>query len=97
MDGLIREVAEVPGLETFGRVVGIRGLMIEVAGPLHQMSMGSRVSIVGGPQGQVAAEVVGFEGDRALLLPFGPLDGIRMGCRAIVLGMTALCGHRMPG
>ncbi len=86
MDGLIREVAEVPGLETFGRVVGIRGLMIEVAGPLHQMSMGSRVSIVGGPQGQVAAEVVGFEGDRTLLLPFGPLDGIRMGCRAIVLG-----------
>jgi flagellum-specific ATP synthase len=84
MDRLIREIEDLPSLETFGRVVGVRGLMVEIAGPLHQMSMGSRVMIEGGATGRVAAEIVGFEGDRALCLPFGELDGVRMGCRAVI-------------
>lgn len=84
MESLIREIAEIPDLETFGRVTGVRGLMIEVAGPLHAMSVGSRLVIEGGGGRRMPAEVVGFEGDRALLLPFGPLEGVRMGCRALV-------------
>jgi flagellum-specific ATP synthase len=84
MDRLIREIEELSSLETFGRVVGVRGLMIEIAGPLHQMSMGSRILIEGGAKGRVPAEIVGFEGERALCLPFGELDGVRMGCRAVI-------------
>eukprot|EP01037_Dinobryon_pediforme_P020210 gene20210-20768_t len=84
MDPLIREIDELASVEAFGRVVGVRGLMIEVAGPLHLMSMGSRISIESGAKGLVAAEVVGFDGTRALCLPFGSLDGVRMGCRAVV-------------
>jgi flagellum-specific ATP synthase len=32
----------------------------------------------------VPCEVVGFAEDNALLMPFGPLEGVRRGCRAIV-------------
>ena len=84
MDPLIREIGDVPEVDVFGRVVGVRGLMIEVAGPLHLMSVGSRILVESGPQRRLAAEIVGFDGGKALCLPYGPLDGVRMGCRALV-------------
>ena len=86
MDSLIREIAELPDTTTFGRVVGVRGLMIEVAGPVHLMSLGSRLSIEAASGRTVPAEVVGFEGAKALCLPFAALDGVRMGCRALIAG-----------
>ncbi len=84
MDGLINEIAELTALTTFGRVVGVRGLMIEVAGPVHEMSVGSRLDIEATSGRRVPAEVIGFQGEKALCLPFGALEGVRMGCRAVV-------------
>ena len=84
MDALLREIADLSPTTTFGRVVAVRGLMIEVAGPVHEMSVGSRLAIEAASGRVVPAEVVGFQGDRALCLPFGPLEGVRMGCRAVV-------------
>ncbi len=84
MESLLNEVAEIAPLTTFGRVVGVRGLMIEVAGPVHEMSVGSRLSIETTAKRTVPAEVIGFQGERALCLPFGALEGVRMGCRAVV-------------
>jgi flagellum-specific ATP synthase len=85
MESLIREIAELPPTTVFGRVVGVRGLMIEVAGPVHEMSVGSRLSIEAAGGRSVPAEVIGFEGLKALCLPFGALEGVRMGCRAVVV------------
>ncbi|NLH80427.1 MAG: flagellum-specific ATP synthase FliI, partial [Phyllobacteriaceae bacterium] len=84
MEALLREIADLSPTTTFGRVVAVRGLMIEVAGPVHEMSVGSRLAIEAASGRAVPAEVVGFQGDRALCLPFGPLEGVRMGCRAVV-------------
>ena len=84
MDSLIREIADLPATTIFGRVVGVRGLMIEVAGPVHEMSVGSRLAIEAASGRSVPAEVIGFEGQKALCLPFGALEGVRMGCRAVV-------------
>src|ERR1700742_1899944 len=60
--------------------------MVEVAGPLHAMSVGSRVVIERRVQGRdvpIPCEVVGFSGGNALLMPFAPLEGVRRGCRAV--------------
>ncbi|GLK77241.1 flagellum-specific ATP synthase [Methylopila jiangsuensis] len=84
MRGLFEAVEETPEREVYGRVVGVRGLLVEVAGPLGMMAIGGRVSIEAGPGGATACEVVGFQGDRALLMPFAPLEGVRRGCRAVV-------------
>jgi flagellum-specific ATP synthase len=83
MKALAEQIADLDGVEIYGRVVGVRGLMVEVAGALSAMSVGSRV-IIETPQRDIAAEVVGFSGDLALMMPFGPLEGVRRGCRAIV-------------
>jgi flagellum-specific ATP synthase len=68
----------------FGRVTGVRGLLVEVAGPVGAMQVGGRIDILIDGQASVACEVIGFSGDRALAMPFGSLQGIRRGCEARV-------------
>jgi flagellum-specific ATP synthase len=80
---LAEQINELDGVEIYGRVVGVRGLMVEVAGPLHAMSVGARV-IVETAAKAIPCEVVGFSGEHALLMPFAPLEGVRRGCRALV-------------
>jgi flagellum-specific ATP synthase len=90
MKALAEQIAELDGVETYGRVVGVRGLMVEVAGPIHAMSVGARVVIESGGDGRdIPCEVVGFSGENALLMPFGALEGVRRGCRAIVRSASA--------
>jgi flagellum-specific ATP synthase len=84
MKALAEQIRELDGLEVYGRVVGVRGLMVEVAGPIHAMSMGARVYVETGSDRPIPCEVVGFSGEHALLMPFANLEGVRRGCRAIV-------------
>lgn len=88
MRTLAEQIAEIDGVEVFGRVVGVRGLMVEVAGPLHAMSVGARVGIETTGR-TIPCEVVGFSGDHALLMPFAALEGVRRGCRAVVMSAAA--------
>jgi flagellum-specific ATP synthase len=38
MKALAEQMNELDGIEIYGRVVGVRGLMVEVAGPLRCQS-----------------------------------------------------------
>src|ERR671939_174687 len=89
MKALAEQIAELAGVEIYGRVVGVRGLMVEVAGPIHAMSVGARVVIDTGGTRAIPCEVVGFSGAHALLMPFAPLEGVRRGCRAVVNTVAA--------
>ncbi|HEX4043549.1 MAG TPA: flagellar protein export ATPase FliI [Xanthobacteraceae bacterium] len=91
MKALAEQINELDGIEIYGRVVGVRGLMVEVAGPLHAMSVGARVVIETAKN--IPCEVVGFSGTNALLMPFAPLEGVRRGCRALV---TSVAGAVRP-
>src|SRR3954463_4698660 len=62
--------------------------MVEVAGPLHAMSVGARV-VIETPGTPIPCEVVGFSGGHALLMPFATLEGVRRGCRAVVSAVRA--------
>src|SRR5437762_787721 len=90
MKALADQIAEIDGVEVYGRVVGVRGLMVEVAGPINAMSVGARVVVETGGVRDIPCEVVGFSGSNALLMPFGPLEGVRRGCRAIVTFAAAV-------
>jgi flagellum-specific ATP synthase len=89
---LAEQINELDGIEIYGRVVGVRGLMVEVSGPLHAMSVGARV-VVETQTKPIPCEVVGFTGANALLMPFAPLEGVRRGCRALV---TSVAGAVRP-
>ena len=92
MKALAEQINELDGIEIYGRVVGVRGLMVEVSGPLHAMSVGARV-VIETQAKNIPCEVVGFSGNNALLMPFAPLEGVRRGCRALV---TSVAGAVRP-
>ena len=77
--------AETLPLETQGRLVRVTGLVLEAAGvrvpvgsvcEIHQLGRGD-----GTPP--VVAEVVGFSGDRAYLMPTGDVNGLSSGALVI--------------
>src|SRR4051794_41832093 len=82
MKALAEQIGELDGAEIYGRVVGVRGLMVEAAGPIHAMSVGARLVIETGANRFIPCEVIGFSGNNAVVMPFAGLDGGRRGCKA---------------
>src|SRR5690606_41952026 len=54
-----------------------------VVGPVRERRVGGRVAVEGTVGGTLDAEIIGFRDGHALCLPFGPVTGIRLGCRAV--------------
>ena len=53
MKALAEQIGDIDGVNIYGRVVGVRGLMVEVAGPIHAMSVGARIVIETGASRQI--------------------------------------------
>ena len=79
---LIASIDRLPTYRFFGRVTAILGMLVEVGGVENQLSVGGRVQLLSRDNRRVPCEVVGFRENRALLMAFGPLDGIGVGCQA---------------
>ncbi len=86
---LISAVEAIDPLTVYGRVAAVRGLLVEIVGPVAAMQLGGRLDIAIGPGQEVACEIIGFSGERALAMPFGALEGVRRGCPAVVRGMES--------
>src|SRR6266516_2405579 len=84
MKALAEQIGDIDGVNIYGRVVGVRGLMVEIAGTIQGMSVGARIVIDTGGGRFIPAEVIGFSGSNAVVMPFGGLDGVRRGCRAVI-------------
>jgi len=83
MKALISAIEAIDAVEVFGRVKAVRGLLIEVVGPVRELRVGGRVAVEATDGRQLAAEIIGFRDGHALCLPFGELGGVRLGCRAV--------------
>jgi len=79
---LMGEIERLPADRPFGRVASVRGLVIEIGGVQGNLSVGDRCRIIARDGRGVPCEVVGFRAGHALLLPYGGLDGVGLGCRA---------------
>ena len=79
MRSLLAAVERIDPLIVSGRVAAVSGLLIEVRGGLTRLSVGSRAEIERQGAAPLAAEVVGFRDTRALLMPFGPVEGVAPG------------------
>jgi flagellum-specific ATP synthase len=84
MKALAEQISDLDGVNIYGRVVGVRGLMVEIAGPIHAMSVGARIVIETGANRFIPSEVIGFTGNNAVVMPFAGLEGVRRGCRAVI-------------
>jgi len=84
---IINEVGRLPDFEIYGQVAAVVGLLVEVSGVEGVFSIGDHCDIVRRDKRRIACEVVGFREDRALLMPFGPLEGVSLGSR-VEVGVT---------
>ncbi len=88
MDRLAEQAAAAIELltdhEVYGRVTKVLGLLVEISGFGSDLSIGSQVHLKPGRDLIIPCEVVGFKEGHALLLPFGSLEGISLGCPAVI-------------
>jgi len=84
VQSIISEVSRLSSSQYYGRVTAIQGLLVEIGGIQSHLSIGSRVHILARGGGNIKCEVVGFKSERSLLMPFGTLEGIGIGCKAEV-------------
>ena len=85
MRSLIAAVERVDPVQVSGRVAAVHGLLIEARGGLSRLSVGARVDIDRHNAPSLAAEVVGFRENRALLMPFGAVEGVAPGAEIRIL------------
>ncbi len=84
MRNLIAAVERLDPLVVSGRVAAVNGLLIEARGGLTRLSVGCRVQIERRGLADLPAEVVGFRETRALLMPFGPVEGVAPGAQITI-------------
>ncbi|WP_422673570.1 flagellar protein export ATPase FliI [Billgrantia tianxiuensis] len=87
----VRERVEtVPGYRTSGRVLRATGMVIEAVGLRVALGNACRIELLspGGnePPRFAEAEVVGFNGERLLLMPLSEISGLMPGARVFPLG-----------
>ncbi len=88
MEQLLAEINRLPTSQMAGKVISIKGLLIECTGIERLLSIGSRCKVLanGSHSRDVPCEVVGFREDRALLMPFGAIEGIGLGAKVVLSG-----------
>jgi len=86
IDKITSEINRIKDFQICGEVTSIKGLLIECAGINQALSIGAKCRIVARAEGDgqgrvVAAEVIGFKDKVAMLMPFGEVEGIGVGCK----------------
>ena len=95
---LLNTIDQTDPLTHYGKVNQIVGLIIESVGPAD-VALGE-LCVLGDPQSDaLKAEVVGFRGNRVLLMPFGEIEGIRPGTHVFPTRMPLYIpvGHGLQG
>ena len=81
MNTLINEIEALPPERYYGRVTAVLGLLVEVGGLIGGLSVGDRCDVLGRRGDPIPCELVGFRNQRALLMPYGQMEGISIGAR----------------
>jgi flagellum-specific ATP synthase len=76
---LVAAVERLDPLTVSGRVAAVHGLLIEARGGLTRLPVGARAEVTRYNDTPLVAEVVGFRETRALLMPFGAVEGVAPG------------------
>jgi flagellum-specific ATP synthase len=84
MKSLIQDIERVKSEQHYGRVSGVRGLLVELDGAGPYVSIGSRLEVQTRDRRKVPVEVVGFRHSTALAMPYAQLEGIGVGCKAVL-------------
>lgn len=80
----IKEIDQFKPAELYGTVTTVRGLLIECTGLHNALNIGSRCNIVTRDNRFLPCEVVGFDNQSVMMMPFKNMEGIGPGCKVIL-------------
>jgi flagellum-specific ATP synthase len=89
LDSLLAAVERIDPVTVYGRVAAVSGLLIEARGGLTRLAVGARAEIERRGDTPLTAEVVGFREARALLMPFGSVEGVAPGAEIRICSEAA--------
>ncbi|MED2973324.1 flagellar protein export ATPase FliI [Fictibacillus sp. B-59209] len=78
-DGLLESIDQIDSYKRFGKVTRVVGLMIESRGPKASIGDMCYIHTGGSNHQKIKAEVVGFNEENVLLMPFTALKSISVG------------------
>lgn len=78
---IVHQIDRLPNYRIVGQVTQVVGLLIEVGGVEGSVSVGDYCNVYRRNGEKVVCEAIGFRDNKALLMPFGALDGVGLGCR----------------
>ncbi|WCL55378.1 flagellar protein export ATPase FliI [Gimibacter soli] len=84
MQSLVQEISRIQTVSHYGRITGVRGLLVEVGGIEQHVAVGSRLKVETRDGRLVPVEIVGFQRGVALGMPYGAVEGIGVGCKAVL-------------
>ncbi len=79
LKNLLNDISSLPTSRSYGSVCAVKGMLVEISGVRTALSVGDRCSIHARGKKKVIAEVVGFNNDKVLLMPFMTLEGVGPG------------------
>lgn len=81
---LEKNLNNIQSYKLYGRVTKILGMLVEIGGIERDLSIGDRIMLTPRGVDPVACEIIGFKDGQALAMPFGALERVGLGCKAIV-------------
>ncbi|MDA0231193.1 MAG: flagellar protein export ATPase FliI [Proteobacteria bacterium] len=81
---IVGEIERLPGMQSYGRVSAVQGMSVSCAGLQGSLTIGARCTIVARGGRRIPCEVIGFQSAAAVLMPFGTLDGVGLGCKVML-------------
>jgi flagellum-specific ATP synthase len=80
----LAEVNRIGDHDICGTIISMKGLVAECAGIGSFSSIGSRCNIMTKSGKKLHSEVIGFNGDNVLLMPFDTVESIGHGCKVLL-------------
>lgn len=82
---LTKEIDTIPNYQLYGRITSITGSRIEVSGLPPNFSIGNQCMIIdpNNPD-PIACEIIGFQNNVAIALPFYTIDGVSPGAKVVL-------------
>jgi flagellum-specific ATP synthase len=84
LDPYIKAVDQADVLKVVGKVIQVVGLVVEAQ--VQGVSIGELCRIVVQEDKEILSEVVGFKEEKVLLMPLGPISGIKPGSKIYATG-----------
>lgn len=83
LEKYINRIAGSDPIKYHGKIEQIIGLTIEALGPRGNVG---ELCFIDAPDGRIKAEIVGFRGERTILMPLGEMKKVGPGCEVVAAG-----------